>query len=384
MTGRRHVDCLWVLCNNTCNLDCPNCYTPKARRPEEVRRLSWGDLKGAIDHFMGPQISCPYRRTITVFGGEPLMDLPLVERAAAYLPRFDKPPVLEVYTNGTLLRPAHLKRLRYDHLQLYVSLDGAREGNDRYRRFWRRAGESVHDKVTAVLDALPLEQVAIHAVVYPGNMDGMLEAIDGWARRGIRTIDLVADFANPWPAPALKRLERFSREFARYYAERLINEGRVPFGCCAIDHAVRSGSALLRGEAWWRHCDQLVLGADGNYYDCEGILYMPYPRVGGRHGIGRARGGRGPDWQARQRYLDEAVQELGRLGVEDEWFVVCPIMYCKAARLMGSDLSAIVRTAAEISEAFLAPLGRLALDCARHPAFKRRYLDEKLDAWKAR
>ena len=79
MTPERHVDCLWVLANNVCNMACPDCYAHIARRPAEVHRLSWESLKAGIDMFMGPQVRCPYRKTITVFGGEPFMDFPLLE-----------------------------------------------------------------------------------------------------------------------------------------------------------------------------------------------------------------------------------------------------------------------------------------------------------------
>ena len=70
-----------------------------------------------------------------------------------------------------------------------------------------------------------------------------------------------------------------AEQFSAYYSRRTKEDGRIPFYTTIIAQAVRNGLALLQGEVWWKHCNMIVLGADGNYYDCEGILTQPYGRV---------------------------------------------------------------------------------------------------------
>ena len=377
--GREPVDGLWVLCNNVCNMACPDCFIPITRRPSEARRLPWEDLEGALDHFLA---SGPRRaKVVTVFGGEPFMDYPLLRRMALRLKRSPYPPLLEIYTNGTLAKPEMVLGLAYPRLRVFVSLDGDKTGNDRYRVFGSRSSRSVHDAVLRGLERLPVESLAVNAVVHPENMDGLLESLDRLSRRGIRTIDMIPDLCRPWAAASIRRLGEFSKEFARYYAGRTEAEDRPPFYSAAVAQAIRVGAAILRGEVWWERCPHLILGCDGNYYACEGSLYEPRGvRVAADVPIGRGRRGEGPDWEARRRFMDEANRFLRRMEAPRCWQAACPVLYYKFARRSGADPAASMDQLHAVSQAFLMPLAELALRLGRQPAFRECYLPGLSDA----
>ena len=106
-----------------CNLRCLHCYS--ASGPEERGALPVGLLRDAL-----VDAAAEGYRALSVSGGEPLLYAGLEEllgqaRALGWL--------TTLTTNGTLLRPRLLERLRPSLDFVAVSLDGAPESHDRVR-----------------------------------------------------------------------------------------------------------------------------------------------------------------------------------------------------------------------------------------------------------
>lgn len=377
--GPDYVRCLEIFVTNQCNMGCTNCCVSTAQNAKEIKRLEWEDLRPAIDTFMGDEAPYKGRKTVVFAGGETFMNYPLVIQAVRYLQKFPLKPLVEVYTNGTLIKGEWVRELRYHDAKIIFSIDGGKKGNDLYRTFVAGPERSAFDEIMSRLDGLPKDGLATNTIIHPGNLDGIIEALDFFNRSGFGQIDMWIDYLHLWTPEEAARLGTFIGDFADYYVERTEKEGRIPFIVPMINHALHNGTELAAGRNWWKECFRLVLGADGNYYDCEGALLLPYERIAESNAVGAPRQDKGVDWAARQAYMDEADLYLERLGADKDWQDVCPRMYYKAMGLMGQDPKHMVENLHRVSRIFLMGLVKLASRLKGEPSFAAAYLTTKHD-----
>lgn len=127
---------------NQCNLSCQYCYEfgeDKISTPEGKKKfMDWETAKSSVD-FLLTQSEGRRSVHITFFGGETLMNFPLLRsvidyskaRAAERSVSID----FSLTTNATLLTPAIIDYLAENRVGVTVSLDGPREMNDKFRIF---------------------------------------------------------------------------------------------------------------------------------------------------------------------------------------------------------------------------------------------------------
>jgi uncharacterized protein len=127
---------------NQCNLSCQYCYEfgeDKVATPEgKPKFMDLPTAKASVDFLLDQS---PGRRNIhiTFFGGETLMNFPLLkqvvayatERAAEQLRSID----FSLTTNATLLTPAIVEFLSQNRIGVTVSMDGPPEVHDKLRVF---------------------------------------------------------------------------------------------------------------------------------------------------------------------------------------------------------------------------------------------------------
>jgi len=135
---------------NHCNLSCKYCYEygeDRLATPEgKPKFMNAETARASVDYLIGQS---PGRRAIhlTFFGGETLLNFPLVrqtieyarERAQAAGKYID----FSLTTNGTLLRPEIIEYLAENRVGVTISLDGPREMNDSLRVF--KNGQGSYD-----------------------------------------------------------------------------------------------------------------------------------------------------------------------------------------------------------------------------------------------
>lgn len=126
-----------------CNLRCRYCCYGEdypATRQHGTVTMSQETAKRAIDFYMENFIKTCYTTParnpmITFYGGEPLLNLPLVEKTVNYIkseyPGFR--PEFNLTTNGTLLTDETADFLVQDDFSIVVSLDGNKTNHDRNR-----------------------------------------------------------------------------------------------------------------------------------------------------------------------------------------------------------------------------------------------------------
>jgi len=118
---------LWV--TTDCNLRCRYCY---ARAGEQPESMQWETARQALE--LVARESCGSFK-VKFAGGEPLLNLALIERAIAYVRRKGWHAIYDVQTNGTLIDRATAQSLRRLGIGVGVSLDGPPAVNDDLRPF---------------------------------------------------------------------------------------------------------------------------------------------------------------------------------------------------------------------------------------------------------
>ena len=120
-----------------CNFRCAYCvYSGQYlnRHAWSKRQMSWSAAKKAIDDFLQHSGNCE-TPSITFYGGEPLLNLPLIRKCVGYARAIetDRKILFALTINGSLLMGKTADFLAEEDFNIMLSLDGPREIHDRYR-----------------------------------------------------------------------------------------------------------------------------------------------------------------------------------------------------------------------------------------------------------
>lgn len=145
-TGLVKSMCLMVA--HDCNLRCKYCFGDTGEYGGGRQLMTKEVGEAAIDYIIagsGSRIHCE----VDFFGGEPLVNMPVVEHVTAYVRRRERETgkkfKLTLTTNGLLLNEKNQKFLDDNNISLVLSLDGRREVHDRMRP--DAAGRGTYDRI---------------------------------------------------------------------------------------------------------------------------------------------------------------------------------------------------------------------------------------------
>ena len=145
---------------NQCNLSCQYCYefgADKVATPEgKPKFMDLETAKASVDFLLEQSAG---RRTIhvTFFGGETLMNFPLLKQVVSYANERtaaqDRHIDFSLTTNATLLTPAIIEFLSENRIGVTVSMDGPKEMHDQLRVFANGRGsyDIIEPKVRALI-----------------------------------------------------------------------------------------------------------------------------------------------------------------------------------------------------------------------------------------
>ncbi len=139
-----------------CNLRCRYCLHNSALpwiRPHRPRTMSTEVALRAIHYFAG-RCGESENPTVSFYGGEPLLNLPLIRKTVAEARAHPQWPPLRfaIETNGTLITQDVAEFVVQEKIHLQISLDGDLAQHDRYRT--DRNGHGSHAAVMAGLARL--------------------------------------------------------------------------------------------------------------------------------------------------------------------------------------------------------------------------------------
>lgn len=139
-----------------CNLRCRYCvYSGEFRNYRSHSNIQMDEKVAfkASDYFLQHLSSKKRFVFVTFYGGEPLLNLPLIERIHAYFKNELRERVhFSITTNGTLLNQKAIEFVVKNRIYLSISLDGDRATHDGNRRFAN--GKPTFDHIIRNLDYL--------------------------------------------------------------------------------------------------------------------------------------------------------------------------------------------------------------------------------------
>ena len=145
---------------NQCNLSCEYCYEfgeDKVATPEgKPKFMDFETAKASVEYLFA---SSAGRRAvhITFFGGETLMNFPLlkqvVDYASAQAAERGRYIDFSLTTNATLLTPTIIEYLSEKRIGVTVSIDGSKESHDKFRVFANGRGsyDIIEPRVRALI-----------------------------------------------------------------------------------------------------------------------------------------------------------------------------------------------------------------------------------------
>ena len=254
----------------SCNLCCDYCYI----RKHNVS-MSPADIKKAID-FIFTTADPDERLDFGLFGGEPLLHMPLVKSTVGILEKraehAKNPLRISLVTNGTLLNDEILKFVRDHNLILQVSCDGGPPVQDRHRRFLDGQGTSavLESALKSAVETLPA--VLINMVYSPDTYQALPDSIKYLAGLGLRQIILNPDYSATWSPEDIAGLQETYNQIAAVYLDHY--NSRHPLFISLIDEKI---AIILRGgygqaERCQMGYREFAFSPQGNIFSCERLV----------------------------------------------------------------------------------------------------------------
>lgn len=166
----------------SCNLDCTYCYEKESKVFTRRRTMSWEIARKGIDLFLQTTKKHSHKSiSIRFFGGEPLLNWPLVSKCINYIRELqaDAPKIkFTLNTNGTLLTDEIIKLLAGNNVYIALSLDGVEKENDKFRKF--KGGKGIFTVLDQKIRLLCQYKArfGISVVFYDQNLPHLIKLID--------------------------------------------------------------------------------------------------------------------------------------------------------------------------------------------------------------
>jgi len=263
---------LWV--TTDCNLRCRYCY---ANGGDNAEYMNWRIAKRALDFI----INRSGNFTIQFAGGEPLLNIDLIEQVVHYTQ--DLNICYQLQTNATLIDARMTIRLKQLKVAVGVSLDGLPEVNDYLRPFADGQGSTmatiaglqqlgavgIRVGLTCVLSANNVEGLPrlVEVASYLGNIEGI--ALDVLRPTG-RAKESDVKQANPRLAvqylnAALRRADEITSQGGRKVKFREVERIRYLL-CQGIERHY---------HCHFDACQMLIIKPEGEVYPCTSLTSFP-------------------------------------------------------------------------------------------------------------
>ena len=237
-----------LILTSDCNLRCSYCF----ERDEQPFDMSDEVAFTAVDFLISTSRHIK-DLTILLFGGEPMMRFDLIQRIIPYADnkakKAGKTISWDMTTNGTLIDEDRAKWMAQHKVKYLLSLDGAKEDHDRYRKF--PDGTSSYGLIMERLPMLKSYQpwMGTKMSVTPEATLRLRENLHELWRQGINQFIIGYAHGMNWNDEALLNYERGMLDVCELYLEMKYNKQyfrittfeeeticdikEIPFGCGA-------------------------------------------------------------------------------------------------------------------------------------------------------
>lgn len=203
-----------------CNFRCSYCTYSTGdgiiQRGHSSKSMSIQTAKQAVDFFK-KRVRHRSKINIGYYGGEPLIEWPLIKEVTKYAQKCleGKELTFSMTTNATLLTEEMARFFTENHFSLLISLDGPKEIHDRSRRFAGN-GEGTFDSVIAKIEEMKRKVpgfqdiLSFNSVIDPCNPSACISEFF----RNMHT-DARASTLNPPPGTSLVYPMEYLREMKK-------------------------------------------------------------------------------------------------------------------------------------------------------------------------
>lgn len=341
---RETVPCEFDIClSNRCNQACRYCYFAFKRR-RQPESLSFKQITRAVEIYLS-HVSPSEIDKISLGGGEPFLDYPLLQSAVNFIrKRIGSEVVLEVFTNGTLLTRARACRLLDQGVKLIVSLDGKKETNDLNRVFWRNPGVSVFDTVMSNLEKLPPEcmgRIYAGLTFTSGTAPLLGENVEFLLGLGFKEVLVDLDILEVWPPERIAGLKQGLTGIRRLCSKSVRNGfgDLSPFGFSLDFVLPKDEVEELRNLSCFR---EISLAPDGGFYP-NGLVATHGPEKV-KYRIGDLKSG--IDFTKMQRLLKKAAAFFSKAPFKG--YAACPVHIYFDCFLKGIDPMKVFRSGEQV------------------------------------
>jgi len=177
----KNYSILRLVVTRDCNLNCKYCFVKK----DSFKNMDYKTAKNAVDYFLktpGKQ------KSLTFFGGEPLLKFSLIKKITTYFYNKSKDKKIHFYmpTNGTIYNKEIGNFLKKNNFTMSVSLDGPNEIQMRNRPL-KKGGKNFNQIIKNIKN---LRATRVNAVVIPENAKYLEEIFLSLIKTQVDTISL--------------------------------------------------------------------------------------------------------------------------------------------------------------------------------------------------
>jgi uncharacterized protein len=273
------VKALCLFISHSCNLGCRYCFTQRDTG-KRSSHMTWEVGKKAVD-FLLEQEGGRYRE-IDFFGGEPLLNFPLISEIVSYARHKSPQRGLEfsftLTTNATLLDEEKTDFLNKEDINVILSLDGRPSVQDLMRSF--KDGRGSYDRtvenITEFLHSRGKKNYYIRGTYTRNNLD-FCQDIEHFLSLGLDSLSLepVVSQGESYTIQAedLPFLEQEYERLVDLYLEQKTKGSPFHFYHFALD--LEKGPCLYkRLSGCGAGVDYLAVAADGALYPCHQFVGM--------------------------------------------------------------------------------------------------------------
>jgi len=247
---------------NRCNMSCAYCYVEKEVEDKEF--MEWRLAKKAITDFLGLQKRHGHPKAeIRFFGGEPLLNWPVIERAIDHAESTGEGIKINyiINTNGTIMNSRISRKLSDSGVQVLISLDGIGDVNDSCRKLlsgkgsfrkidqcidkllsdgaWVGIETTLHDRNYYHLKSL-IDYIAVKEDEFKSSVSLYLQSVCMISKNGIDTLPVMEKVKKIIEAVKYARVKGIDSEngMLQFPYNSLLGERNAGKYCSAMGHEI--------------------------------------------------------------------------------------------------------------------------------------------------
>ena len=177
----QNINTIFLVMTSDCNLNCRYCY--QGDHPDPAT-MSIETAKKYLTLFANVTRTSTIERNIYIYGGEPLLEVPLLRNILKVISdlvqdnKLISPYNLILQTNGTIMNNEILRLLKEHNVSVGISLDGMKQHHDKMRCYTN--GHGTFNSVMKTITLLKKDNidVAISCTVGPHNYNDLVSIVD--------------------------------------------------------------------------------------------------------------------------------------------------------------------------------------------------------------